>query len=111
MNRRNKEFAEEVHNLLLDIRSYADSQAYKNHVSPYDIEIEVQWLLEYHMTNRMIATEMCARRHYDNLRNRGLFKYCGDHDNEKIKLNPEFADKEIDLLIAHVRMPKNEVVG
>lgn len=58
----------------------------------------------------MIATEMCARRHYDNLKNRNLFIFCGDRDCEKIKLNPIWADKEVDLMINRVKMPKNEIV-
>ncbi len=111
MNKRNKEFAEEVGNLLLEIRGFAESEAYKTKVSPYEVEIEVDWILKWHMTQRMIATDMCARRHYDNLKNRDLFVCCGTYDCEKIKLNPKWADKEVDLIINRIKMPKNQVIG
>ena len=109
MNRRNKEFADEVCDLLLTIRGLADMEARKKHISPYDVEVEVEHALKIHMTIRMIATDMCARRHFDNLKNRELFIFCGDRDCEKIKLNSKWADQDVDLVINRVRLPKNAV--
>ena len=111
MNRRNKEFAEEVRHLLLEvILAKAEVDAGDKHVSPYDVEIELEWALNYHKTVRMIATDMAVQRHFENLTSRNLFKFCGEHDCKKIKLNPQFADKEVDLLISRVRMPKNAAI-
>ena len=110
MNRRTKEFAEEVSELLCLFRDLAINGAEKKNLSPYDVEIELEYALTIHKTRRMIATDMCVQRHFDNLKERSLFKFCGTHDCEKIKLNPEFADKEVDLMVSRVRMPKNEIV-
>jgi hypothetical protein len=110
MNRRNKEFAEEVQNLLCTIWNLAHIEAMKKNVSIYDVEIEVEQALTIHMTQQMIATEMCARRHFDNLKNRNLFISCGSYDCEKIKFNPQWANLEVDLLVGRFRMPKNEPV-
>ena len=60
------------------------------------------------MTNRMLVTEACALRHFDNLKNRGLFIFGKDGYGETLRLNPKFADAEIDLLIHRVKIPKNE---
>lgn len=107
MNRRTLEFAEEVSNLLCLIRDLAMYRAEQKNVSAYDVELDIEEILMLHMTNRMIATKMCALRHFDNLKNRDLFIF----GRETLRLNPKFADKDIDLLIHPVKMPKNEAVA
>ena len=111
MNRRNKEYSEEVRHLLVEvILAKAEVDARAKHLSPYDVEIELEWALNYHKTYRMIATDMAVQRHFENLTGRNLFIFSGDRDDEKIKLNPQFAGKEVDLLICRVRMPENKVI-
>lgn len=111
MNRRNKEFAEEVKNLLDEILQLALEKAKAENLSSlYDSELDRAFVLRTHMSQRMLATLMCAQRHLDNL----LFKkvvLVVDSKNDRtingsLKLNPDFADKDVDLLITVVRMPK-----
>jgi len=111
MNRRNAEFAEEVSDLLLTITGLAEIEARKQNVSPYDVDLYLEDCLNIHMTNRMIATEMCASRHFKNLKERGLFIFGRKDNCETVRLNPKFADSEINLLVGRVRMPKNEIIA
>jgi hypothetical protein len=97
MNRRNKEFAEEVRSLLLrilDIVNYS-----------YDRDVNLHWVLEAHMRDRMIATKDTALRHFDNLNARDIFIVEANAKGTFIKLNPKKAGTEIDLLICTVHMP------
>jgi hypothetical protein len=107
VNRRNKEFAEEVRELLLLITNSMMSEAHRTNRTAYDVELAVDDIIKRHMTNRMIATETCAYRHFNNLKERDLFIFGKDFDDATIKLNPKFAGADIDLLAFHIRMPEN----
>jgi hypothetical protein len=98
MNRRNKEFAEEVKALLLTILDALDWS--------YERDVDLNFILEKHMTERMIATRDCALRHFDNLKSRDLFVFIRDVNGVHIKLNPKYADAKVDLLIWSIQMPK-----
>ena len=113
MNRRNKEFAEEVRDLLCRVRDNALNKAEENHCSPYDIELDAEEIIKEHMTFRMIATRDCAQRHLENLIARRVLVYSNGIKNGKhpLKLNAEFADQNIDLLIAQVHLPANETAN
>lgn len=97
MNRRNKEFAEEVKELYCAILEALDYS--------YDNEANFEVIIQKHMRDRMIATRDCAMRHFDNLRNRDLFILVKETYGTGIKLNPKMEGQEIDLLIAKVKMP------
>lgn len=98
MNLRNEQFAEEVRQLFLTILE-------ELHYG-YDSIGNLDRILQKHMTNRMIATQDTAYRQYANLRERGLFIETREVGARTcIKLNPNHAGEEIDLIIAKVKMP------
>ena len=97
-NPRNQEFAEEVRLLFQTILE-------ELHYG-YDTMGNLDSIIHKHMTNRMVATEDTAYRHYDNLKARGLFIETREVGaGTCIKLNPSHAGEEIDLIIAKVKMP------
>jgi hypothetical protein len=107
-NRRNKEFAEEVKELFYRIWARAEKEAKEMHVSEYDIEIDFKDILKEHMTYRMIATEACAMRHFENLLNRNLLLVSEKQGRKIIKMNPAFAGQDVNLMVGIFVMPSNK---
>ncbi len=108
MNRRNKEYAEEVKELMLRILRKTEIEAKQKHVSPYDVEIDLKDVIRDHMTYRMIATPTCAMRHFENLLNRKLVLVTEKQGSKIIKLNPEFAGQDVNFMVLTFVMPKLE---
>jgi hypothetical protein len=102
ISRFDRSIAEEVRELFLTILEALDYG--------YDREGNLDYIIQKHMKERMIATRRCAMRHFDNLKNRDLFILTKHVDiftcGIGIKLNPKMADTEIDFLIAKVKMPE-----
>lgn len=102
-NVRQKEFAQEVMELLRLFLNEADKIAMGKHISPYDVEIAVDGILKLHKTYRCIATDDCVQRHFENLVNRCIF----DDFNSK-KLNRKMKNVEVDFLGKYIRMPEDK---
>jgi hypothetical protein len=97
MNKANRDFAEEIRVLLCDI---LDALNYS-----YDTSLNLKPFLEGYTTRRM-CTEFATERRLQNLEKRGLFLIERRAEGIFLKLNPKYADTEIDLLIGSVRLPK-----
>jgi hypothetical protein len=109
MNRRKKEFIEEVVFLLRGFVDYATIEARNRQISPYDVEIEKEYILTWHKTQRCIATDMCVDRHFENLENREIFVYVPSKEGY-IKLNRKLVKEAIDIMGTRVTMPSDDVI-
>jgi len=105
-NVRQKEFAQEVAELLKSIINKCFSVAKNEQKSPYDVEISLEDILKEHKTIRCIATDDCVQRHFENLENRNLF--IVKDDSLKLRRG-DIVGKNLTILNNVVLMPEDKV--
>lgn len=103
MNRRSQEFAYECSHLLEVIVSIAQRDASGKGVTAYDVDVDKDEAFANHKSLRFIATDDAVFRHFDNLRSKNLFV----ESENTLRLNPQWANLEVDFLVRKIRMPKN----
>lgn len=104
MNRRNQEFAYECSHLLEIMVDMAVRDANVKSVSAYDVDIDKDDAFKYHKSLRFVATDDAVLRHFGNLRDKNLFV---EGKNGTLRLNPQWANSEVDFIVRKVKMPKN----
>jgi len=111
-NPRTVEFERKIQSMFHRALGLAMNEAIEKGISPYDVKIDFEELIEEHMTFHNDATEQPTLRAFKNLENREVFIQDASERERTFHLNPKLADQDVFVdrnPKIWFKMPKNAI--